>query len=54
MSILHFVIDVLNLVVIAAFASGCIKLITSCSKEFFVGTSLFFASIVLSVIDLFV
>lgn len=54
MNILHFVIDVLNLVVIAAFASGCIKQITSCSKEFFVGTSLLFASIVLSAMDLFV
>ena len=54
MSTLHFVIDILYLVTIAVLASGYIKRSTSCSKEFFVGTSLFFASIVLSVIDLFV
>lgn len=50
----NFYDDYKNPIVIAAFASGYIKQITSCSKEFFVGTSLFFASIVLSVIDLFV
>lgn len=54
MSTLHFIIDILDIITIAAFASGYTEELISRSKGFFVGSFLFIASTVLSAIDLFV
>lgn len=53
MSTLHFIIDVLDVVAIVVFASGYTKQLAIRSKEFCIGWLIFFASSVLSVIDLF-
>ena len=54
MSTLHFIIDILDLVTIAAFISGYSKELASRSKGYFVGSFLLIVSTVLSAVDLFI